>query len=144
MEKRGKFMDKEKIRILYLEDIVETYEKWLVFIRETWGADCCGSRSRERAIQLIEEGFLPELVIFDRGILYFEDDERENDEAGDSLYYYLLKRGIPIVIFSGYGELQYLEPYASSPPLGFFSKPVDETALRHAVDLYIRRRQEAS
>jgi hypothetical protein len=137
-------MSKEKIRILYLEDIAEIHEKWLVFIRKAWGEDCCGSRSREKAIQIIEEGFKPDLVIFDRGILYYEDDERENDEAGDSLYYYLLKRGISTVIFSGYTDLEYLEPYASNPPLGFFTKPVDEVALRSAVDLYIRRRQEAS
>lgn len=137
-------MSKQKIKILYLEDILDIHEKWLVFIRETWGEDCRGSRSRARAIQLIEEGFQPDLVIFDRSILYYEDDEVDNEEAGDSLYYYLVKRKICTVIFSGYADLEYMEPYASHPPLGFFAKPFDEIALRRAVDLYIRRRQEAS
>lgn len=128
-------MNEQRIKILYLEDVPEVLETWLSFLQKTWGADCRGARSRERAIQLIEEGFQPDLVIFDRGILRYEDDEVDSKKAGDALYYYLCKRNIRTVVFSGDSDLEYIEPYLSNRPLGFFSKP-DADSLRRAVELY--------
>ncbi len=124
-----------KLKILYLEDIPEILETWLAFMRKAWGKECKGARSRERALQLIDAGFRPDLVIFDRGILFHEDEELDDKEAGDSLYYDLVDRGIPIVVISG-DDLEGVEPYCSHPPLRFISKPVDEKSLRLAVDRY--------
>jgi hypothetical protein len=62
-----------KVKILYLEDIEDILKTWLLFIRKTWGEECEGARSREKALQLIEGGFRPDLVIFDRGILFHDD-----------------------------------------------------------------------
>lgn len=125
------------IKILYVEDDPALFVPWFKFICETWGEGCRGSRSREKAIELIEEqGFLPDLVIFDRGILFYEDDEVDSKKAGDSLYYYLHKRGVPIAVFSG-DDLGSVEPYSSHKPLKLFPKPFDRSHLFEAVDLYL-------
>lgn len=133
-------MRDEPLRILYLEDKPEVSEEWLPFIRRTWGEECCGARSREMAIRLIEDGFVPDLVIFDRSILFFEGDEIDSERAGDQLYFFLCKRKIPTAVFTGHNDLEFVEPYASHPPLGYFAKPFREDALRAAVDLYRRSR----
>jgi hypothetical protein len=59
----------------------------------------------------------------------------DDKEAGDSLYYDLLDRKIPVVVMSG-DDLEDVEPYCSYPPLRFVSKPVDEKSLRLAVERY--------
>jgi hypothetical protein len=132
-------MPEETLKILYLEDIPQVLDVWLKFLRDNWGEQCIGVRSREKAIQLIDDGFKPDLVIFDRGILYHEDDEVDNPGAGDSLYYYLWKRKICVAVFSG-SDLEYQEPYASQPPLGFFKKPVHAEVLRSVIDLFLQSR----
>jgi hypothetical protein len=134
-------MSDRKLKILYLEDIPGTLEKWLAFIRKTWGEECKGARSRERVLLLIADGFRPDLVIFDRGILFHEGEEVDDKEAGDSLYYDLVDRDIPVVVMSGH-DLEDVEPYCSYPPLCFISKPVTEEALRLAVDRYFEWLEE--
>lgn len=128
-------MRDRKVKILYLEDIQDILDPWLAFIRKIWGEECQGARSREKALQLIENGFCPDLVIFDRGILFYEDEQLDDKEAGDSLYYDLVDREIPVVVISG-DDLEGVEPYRSHKPLGFLSKPVDEKSLRLAVERY--------
>lgn len=135
-------MSEKKLKILYLEDIVEILEPWLAFIRKTWAEECHGVRSREKALDLLEDGFCPDLVIFDRGILYYEDDQLDDKEAGDRLYYELVDRDIPVVVASG-DDLEGVEPYRSHPPLKFIGKPVDENALRSAVERYFEWLKEA-
>lgn len=135
-------MSEKSIKILYVEDDPDLFEPWFRFIRETWGDDCRGVRSREGALKLIERnGFKPDLVIFDRRILFYEGETVESEKAGDSLYRYLYKvsRDIRIVVFSG-DDLEHVEPYASHKPLHFFPKPFDQADLRRAVDLYLRDR----
>lgn len=134
-------MSDRKLKILYLEDIPDTLETWLAFIRKTWGGECKGVRSREKALQLIADGFRPDLVIFDRGILFYEGEEVDDKEAGDSLYYDLVDRNIPVVVISG-ADLEDVEPYCSYPPLRFISKPVTEKSLRLAVDRYFEWLEE--
>lgn len=136
-------MSYAKIRILYMEDIQGILDIWLEFIRKNWGEDCMGARSREKALQLIREGFEPDLVIFDRGILLYENEQVDDRSAGDRLYYDLVeyfdrgdgRKQIPVAVISG-DDLEDVEPYCSHPPLGFFGKPVGAEALRRAVDLY--------
>jgi CheY-like chemotaxis protein len=134
-------MSDRKLKILYLEDIPEILETWLAFIRKTWGEECKGARSREKALQLIEDGFRPDLVIFDRGILFHEGEELDDKEAGDSLYYDFVDRDIRVVVISG-DDLEEVEPYCSYPPLRFISKPVDEKSLRLAVARYFEWLEE--
>jgi CheY-like chemotaxis protein len=134
-------MSERKLKILYVEDKLYFLEEWLKFIRKTWGEECKGARSREKALQLIAEGFRPDLVILDRGILFHEGEEVDDQEAGDSLYYDLVDRGIPVVVISG-NDLEDVEPYCSHPPLRSFSKPVTEEALRLAVDRYFEWLEE--
>lgn len=135
-------MSEKKLKILYLEDIVEILEPWLAFIRKTWAEECHGVRSREKALDLLEDGFRPDLVIFDRGILYYDDDELDDKEAGDRLYYELVDREIPVVVASG-DDLEGVEPYRSHPPLKFIGKPVDENELRSAMKFYFEWLKEA-
>jgi len=136
-------MSETKLKILYLEDIVEILEPWLGFIQKTWAVECHGVRSRERALYLLENGFRPDLVIFDRGILYYEDDQFDDKEAGDRLYYDLVvDREIPVIVASG-NDLEGVEPYRSHPPLKFIGKPLDERSIRSAVECYFEWLKEA-
>ena len=48
------------------------------------------------------------------------------------------------MVFSGFSGLEFIEPYASHPPLAFFGKPLNEDALRQAIEVYRRSREEPS
>src|SRR5262245_10550810 len=81
-----KAMTDRRVKILYMEDIKDILEVWLDFIRKNWGAECEGARSREKALKLInEDGFKPDLVIFDRGILLYDNEQVDDKKAGDRL-----------------------------------------------------------
>jgi len=135
------------LRILYLEDYSEMLEIWLKFIRDKWGEQSRGARSREKAMEIIEEweaqGAQPDFVILDRSILEFEADEFENKEAGNALYQHLKMLEIPVAVFSsGCDELRNEEPFFSDPPeLGYYPKFEMETHLEEVVENFKKGRK---
>lgn len=125
------------IVIFYTEDVEEVFKYWLKFIRDTWSSKSRGARSLEKALEILEsDSFVPDVAIFDRGILRHEDDTVDDQLAGDQLYYELCEMKIPIAVLSGH-PLERRKPYSSKPPqLGFYSKPTTEKSLRQAVEAF--------
>jgi hypothetical protein len=121
--------------VLYIEDEEVILNYWIRFIRENWSDESQGSRSLERALELLNGGFTPDLAIFDGGILRHEDDDIDEDGAGRELYYELKARGIPVGVLSGKDRsIRYHEPFRSAPPeLGIEPKPVMEHKIRAIV-----------
>jgi CheY-like chemotaxis protein len=122
------------MKILYVED--ESFRKtWADWMRDAWKADVRDVRSREEAMGLIKAGFKPDVVLLDRGILDESDDDVAAAESGDHLYRQLRQRDIVVVMLCG-DEIEHLEPYRSSPPLGMFTKPLSPTTF-HAIKLLL-------
>jgi len=134
--------DDRDILILYLEDYADILDTWLKFIKECWSPESLGCRSREKALELLDEweeaGVKPDLVIFDRSILDYEDDDLEDREAGNELYLHLAMLEIPVAVFSSdHDVLAHEEPFYSHPPqLGFHHKEAMADDLKAAVSRY--------
>lgn len=130
--------DKRAPVILYIEDEEGILNYWMRFICENWSDESRGSRSLERALELLDSGFTPNLAIFDMSILRYEDDEIDEDGAGTELYYELKARGIPVGVLSGRdSSIHYHEPFRSAPPeLGIESKPVQEQKIRAIIERF--------
>ena len=135
-------MNDKDILILYTEDYELLLNTWLEEIRSVWNPESQGARSWERSLEILEkwegQGRKPDLVIFDRGILEYEDDTEEDDDVGNDLYRHLISLDLPIAVFSSnQARLKNEEPYCSDPPaLGFYEKTHMERDLRIAVEKF--------
>jgi CheY-like chemotaxis protein len=129
------------IIILLVEDIATVREPWGQWIKERWSEKSRSVASYESALTLLEAGFKPDLVFFDRSILWEDDDDFDDPDAGDALYTKLRARNIPVVVFSG-TDLAREEPYFSNKPLKIYSKPYDDRHLIEAVDLFKMNRSQ--
>lgn len=133
--------DEPNIRILYVEDLEPVLKRWLRFIRETWGNESHGVRSKEAAIKHLDDGFRPDLVIHDCRILLYDQDDVATEEAGNELYYEFVSRGLDVVILSGDDDPTRKEPYLADPPLGIVFKPAGEDKIREAVGIWLNHKK---
>jgi hypothetical protein len=115
------------LRILYVEDDLDTLQVVGDYIRKRWSPESQGIRSLEAAMRLLrEDGYRADLVIHDCSPLYREGDEIDSEAAGDALYALCVEEGLPVVVVSGQlrEEKEQKLPYRSTPPIAWLSKPL--------------------
>lgn len=136
MAKKKARSQAQGLKILYIEDEIDTFEPLFSYIQKTFGEESVGVRSVEAARRALSEGRKPDFAMHDCRLPY-QDDGISSIRAGDELYVKLCGLGIPVFVISGDDTAVEEEPYLSKPPvLGFMPKPVDQKIIDVAVELF--------
>lgn len=112
--------------ILCVEDNLDTLKTMTEYVKEHYSPECRGVRSMDEAMDLVEYGFSPALVLHDCNPLHHPDDDRDSITAGDQLYRFLVENELPVAVLTGQSpeEMMRREPYRSDPPLCWLEKPL--------------------
>jgi hypothetical protein len=96
-----------------------------------------GAATKADAVRLLEDGFVPHLVLHDCSIPP-RPGTPEDPKAGDELYAKFVMKKLKVVVLSSRAEEhQGKPPYSKDPPLAFIDKyPLDYTLVDRAVAVF--------
>lgn len=117
-------------RILVVDDEAPVAEG-IAMLLEIEGASVTIVGSAAEALSRVDSGFVPELFIIDLGLPGI---------TGDQLHVLLRERlpDTPIVVSSGYGDRERIEPLLRDPQTRFLQKPYEMSALYQIVGELLR------